>query len=217
MLNICVFLLDWNKSLCTKLSKIDLNNNCNIDNKHNVVYEVAQWQRSLHRKTIAAALNKGNVKGSGKKPFAQKGRGMARQGSFKNPHQRGGGVAFLPQNRIYSYKINRKKRQLALKVILLHKINNNNIKIFQHLHMEKHSTKMINNFLKKNNYKKILVIDVNNKYLSNSMKNIKYAKFLNFKGLNTLDFLKYQNIIMTKNIINKINCQHNILQCAKEC
>ncbi len=72
--------------------------------------EIVNWQRACARAGTQSAMTKGEVSGSTKKPFPQKGRGSARQGSLKNPHQIGGGVAFAPKPRDYSYNVPKAKR-----------------------------------------------------------------------------------------------------------
>lgn len=207
MIHISVFFLDWVNFSLTKSHIVNFKNSMTLLPKYHVMSEVVHWHQSLLREATASALSKGEVKGTGKKPFAQKGRGMARQGSLKNPHQRGGGVAFPPRNRIYKYKMNRKKRHLAFKSIFFFRVAENKIKVIENLNMVKASTKIVNKFFKKNLYKKILMVDNNNLYLRLSVNNISTSKYLNFKGLNTLDLLKYPKIILTKNILNKIMIQ----------
>src|SRR5690242_16223469 len=70
--------------------------------KH-ILTEVVHWQRASRRAGTQSVMTKAEVNGTTKKPFPQKGRGQARQGSLKNPHMVGGGVAFAPKPRDYSY------------------------------------------------------------------------------------------------------------------
>lgn len=204
MIDIVIFSLNWITCSLKKSSMICFKDKTPCLKNYHVVSEVIHWHRSLLREATASFLNKGSVQGSGKKPFAQKGRGMARQGSFKNPHQRGGGVAFGIQNRNYNYKLNRKKRHLALKMIFHLQLALNKVQVVENLHMYKPSSNTVNKFFKQKKYKKVLVIDNKNLYLKLSLNNTKTSKFLNFKGMNTLDMLKYSKIIITKNVINKI-------------
>src|SRR5262245_37320191 len=74
-----------------------------------VAYMAAQRQGNASTKTM------GEVNGTGKKPWRQKGTGRARAGSFASPLWRGGGVVFGPKPRDYDKKVNRKVRQLALR------------------------------------------------------------------------------------------------------
>jgi large subunit ribosomal protein L4 len=116
---------------------------------------MVHWYRSKERKILVKTLSKGQVSGTGKKPFAQKGRGIARQGSLRNPHQRGGGVAFPPSGRIYSYKINKKKKFLAIQSLIAKRLKEKRIKIIQNLKLSKPSTKTILSLLRGLKVKKI--------------------------------------------------------------
>merc|ERR1711982_280518 len=119
MNKIPVFKINLYRSKVKHIESINIKNILNFKIKNHVITELIYWYRSKIRKGCAKALSKGEVHGTGRKPFAQKGRGIARQGSLKNPHQRGGGVAFPPKNKSYFYKINKKKKEIALKSILL--------------------------------------------------------------------------------------------------
>lgn len=185
------------KNICTdKLS--------NFEPRKCVISEVIHWQRSKLHKSYANALSKGQVNGSGRKPFAQKGRGMARQGSLKNPHQRGGGVAFPPKKRSYSYKINKKKRRLALQSIFFTRLKENRILVIDKIELLQPSSKIINVLLKKFNFKKTLFIDLENHNLRLSIRNICYTKFISLSEVNTLDLVYFSYILITQKALNKM-------------
>jgi len=176
----------------------------NIIPKIHVISEVIRWQRAKKRSGCQSALTKGEVSGTGKKPFPQKGRGVARQGTLKNPHQRGGGVAFAPKPRSYEYKISKNKRKIALQSILLIRLKEKNIKIVKKIILEKPSTKIIYTIIKKMNLRKTLLIDDDNINLKLSLRNTKDIKFLNVKGLNTIDMLMFPSIVITEAALNII-------------
>lgn len=110
MNNIPIFSIDLYKSQIKHIENIDIRKILTFAIKKHVIVEIIHWYRTKARKGCSKALSKGEVSGTGKKPFAQKGRGVARQGSLRNPHQRGGGVAFPPNKHAYIYKINKKKK-----------------------------------------------------------------------------------------------------------
>src|ERR1051325_10540120 len=85
-----------------------------VANRPYLLTEIVNWQRASRRAGTQCAKTKAEVNGTTKKPFPQKGRGMARQGSLRNPHQIGGGVAFGPRPRDYSYAMPSTKRRDAL-------------------------------------------------------------------------------------------------------
>ena len=86
--------------------------------RRDILHRVVTWQRAGWRAGNASTKTKGEVSGSGRKPFQQKGRGAARQGSLRNPHFVGGGRAHGPRTRDWSYSLNKKVRRLGIKVAL---------------------------------------------------------------------------------------------------
>lgn len=169
-----------------------------------IVSEVIHWYRAKKRKSFAKALSKSFVKGSGRKPFPQKGKGMARQGSLKNPHQRGGGVAFPPTGRSFEYKINKKKMKLALQSIFFTRLLEGRVIILDEIYLDQPSSHKVDKIIKLFNLKKILFIDSYNHNLKLSIRNLKYAKFILSNNINTLDFTYYPNIILSKKAFQAI-------------
>eukprot|EP00004_Rigifila_ramosa_P026618 TRINITY_DN8383_c0_g1_i2.p1 TRINITY_DN8383_c0_g1~~TRINITY_DN8383_c0_g1_i2.p1 ORF type:complete len:311 (-),score=55.57 TRINITY_DN8383_c0_g1_i2:18-950(-) len=82
-----------------------------------ILHRIVLWQLAKKRQPHQAKT-RSEVKGTTKKPFPQKGLGRGRQGSWKGPHMRGGGVAFPPRLRSFEFSLNKKVRQLGLKVAL---------------------------------------------------------------------------------------------------
>merc|ERR1712100_177000 len=142
--------------------------------------------------------------GTGKKPFAQKGRGIARQGSLRNPHQRGGGVAFPPNKNTYSYKINKKKKYIAIKSIIVTRLKENRIKIVEDISIRNPSTKIIAEIIKKLKFKKVLFIDRENSLLKLSLRNILGATFIQFDQLNIFKLVLFPHILITKYAFSKL-------------
>jgi large subunit ribosomal protein L4 len=86
---------------------------------HNaIVYEAVRAEQLARRRGTAATRSRGEVSGGGAKPWRQKGTGRARAGSIRAPHWTGGGVAFGPDPRGYTVKVNRKARRRALRAAL---------------------------------------------------------------------------------------------------
>lgn len=184
---------------CKQMNSANFNitNLVNFKSKMHLISEIVRWKQLSIRKSFCKALNKGQVRGSGKKPFAQKGRGKARQGSLKNPHQKGGGVAFPPHNQSYVYKMNKKKKHIALKSMLFSRFKYKKIFILDEIVLKKPSTKSITELLKHFNLSKVLIIDFPNIHLQLSVQNITDVKFLNVKSLNTIEILKKSYILTT--------------------
>jgi large subunit ribosomal protein L4 len=83
-----------------------------------IVHETVRAEQAARRQGTASTKTRGEVRGGGKKPWKQKGSGRARVGSSRNPVWTGGGVAFGPQPRHYTFKVNRKARRVALRSAL---------------------------------------------------------------------------------------------------
>jgi large subunit ribosomal protein L4 len=100
-----------------------------------VVYQAAQRMGTACTKTM------GEVAGSGKKPWRQKGTGRARAGSFASPLWRGGGVVFGPKPRDFSKKVSRKTRQLALRKALSERLRAGDVVLVEDIKLESPKTK----------------------------------------------------------------------------
>src|SRR5256714_4515445 len=106
-----------------------------------VAYQAAQRMGTASTKTM------GEVAGSGKKPWRQKGTGRARAGSFASPLWRGGGVVFGPKPRDFTKKISRKTRQLALRKALSERLRAGDVMLIDDFKLESARTKDFIGFL----------------------------------------------------------------------
>jgi large subunit ribosomal protein L4 len=159
--------------------------------------EIVNWQRACGRAGTQSALTKGEVSGSTKKPFPQKGRGMARQGSLKNPHQIGGGVAFAPKPRDYSFNMPKAKRRAALASVLSARVQEGGLKLVNELIFQKPKTKQLCELLSNFNIESCLLVDEENNTVMLSARNHAKVKFLKQVGVNVQDILRYPIVLMT--------------------
>ncbi len=160
--------------------------------------EVVNWQRACSRAGTQSVLSKAEVAGSTKKPFPQKGRGMARQGSGrKNPHQTGGGVAFAPKPRDYSFNMPKSKKRAALASVLSARVQEGRLRLIDELTFTEPKTKRVGELL--NNFKmgSCLLIDEDNNGARLSSRNHASVKFLKQEGVNVADVLRFPYLIMT--------------------
>ena len=111
-------------------------------NEHLVHLAVVQ-QLANKRQGTQKAKTRSEVSGGGRKPWRQKGTGHARQGSTRSPQWTGGGVVFAPAPRDYSFKMNRKEKQAALKSALTDKVLNNSLIVVDELKMDETKTKKL--------------------------------------------------------------------------
>lgn len=108
-----------------------------------VVAELANLRQGTH-----AAKTRGMVTGSGKKPFKQKGRGMARAGDKKSPLWRSGGIVFPPSPHKYTKSMPKKMRQLARRSVLSDKVANGKVIVVEEFNIDKPKTKHFIDLLK---------------------------------------------------------------------
>ena len=150
--------------------------------------------------------NRAEVSGGGRKPWRQKGTGRARQGSIRAPQWKGGGVVFGPQPRSYAFKLPRKVRRLAIKSALSGKVRDSEIIVLDELRMAAPKTKEFAQILKNLNVdRKALVVSA--EYDDNvalSARNIPGVKFISATGINVLDLLNHDKLVITKDAVAKV-------------
>lgn len=171
-----------------------------------VLHSAVLLQQAAERQGTHKTKGRSEVRGGGKKPWKQKGTGRARQGSIRSPQWVGGGTVFGPTPRSYGFKLPKKVRRLAIKSALSSKVIANEIIVLDQLAFAAPKTKEFAGVL--NNLKvdrKALVVTAN--YEDNvalSARNIPGVKFVAADGINVLDVLKHDKLIITKEAVEKV-------------
>ena len=145
------------------------------------------------------------VRGGGKKPWRQKGTGHARQGSIRAPQWTHGGIALGPKPRDYRYALNKKLRKLAMKSALSTKVAEGKIIVLDELTLSEVKTKEMVKVL--GNIKcdnALIVMDGSNENVMLSARNIPAVKTASVNTINVYDLLKYNNLVVTKEAVEKI-------------
>ncbi len=125
---------------------------------HNLYLYCKAYMANL-RASSAHTKNRSAVSGGGKKPFAQKGGGRARQGSIRAPQFRGGGVVFGPTNaKNYTQKVNKKQKRLALMHAIAEKVANGKVFVVDSISIESGKTKDANAFFNSFEQRDILFV-----------------------------------------------------------
>jgi large subunit ribosomal protein L4 len=174
-------------------------------NKH-VLFEAVVMQRASLRQGTHKVKNRAEVSGGGRKPWRQKGTGRARHGSIRSPQWRGGGTVFGPVPRSYSYKLPKKVRRLAIKSALSTKVLEENILVLEALSFDAPKTKEFANMLKNLsvNTKALVVMDGLDENVALSARNIPGVTVVEASGINVLDVLGHDKLIMTKAAVEKV-------------
>jgi large subunit ribosomal protein L4 len=171
-----------------------------------VMHDAVLLQQASLRAGTHKTKGRSEVRGGGRKPWKQKGTGRARQGSIRSPQWKGGGIVFGPTPRSYGFKLPKKVRRLAIKSALSSKVLDNEIIVLDALSIAAPKTKEIAALL--NNLKvdrKALVVTA--EYDDNvalSVRNLPNAKFVSAEGINVLDVLGYDKLIITKDAAKKV-------------
>ena len=189
-----------------KVSQMDLADSIfNVPLKGSILHEVVIMQLARRRSGSASVKHRSDIKGSGRKLFRQKGTGRARRGNIKSPLLRGGGVAFGPDPKSYSYNVPKKVRKLALKMALTSRFQGNAIVVLDRFELEKIKTRKFVEVLNSLNVKNALIVtDKKNENLELSSRNVPGVKVLRIEGLNVYDILKYKNLILAEPSIKVI-------------
>jgi large subunit ribosomal protein L4 len=175
-----------------------------------LVHQVAVSQMSNKRQVSAHTKNRSEVRGSGKKPWRQKGTGRARHGSIRSPLWRGGGITFGPRTeRVFEKDIPKKMRRKALFMTLSEKAKNNQLVILDEIKSfdEKPKTKEMVKILNKLPLKGGSLLISLPKYDKNTFlaaRNIKKTAVAEARNLNVLDLLNYKYLLMPKDSIKTI-------------
>ncbi len=148
---------------------------------------------------------RGQVSGSTKKIYRQKGTGRARHGSKKVPTFRGGGVAFGPSPRDYGYRLPKAARRSALQSVFALKFKENAFKLVEDLNWEKPSTKKASDFFKSLGVKSaVLVAENDNINIRLSIRNLPFCSLQTVEELNVYDLLNHEFLLVTESALNKI-------------
>ncbi len=158
------------------------------------------------RQGTQSTLTRTEVSGGGRKPWRQKGTGHARQGSTRAPQWRHGGVALGPKPRDYSYSLNKKVRQLALKSALSDKVLTEDFIVVDEIKMDTFKTKVMVDCLAAVNAtgKTLIVLDSNDTTVVKSASNIKGVKTAQYNTINTYDIINADKVVMVKGAVEKL-------------
>jgi len=171
-----------------------------------VLHDAVIMQQASLRRGTHATKNRAAVRGGGRKPWRQKGTGRARHGSIRSPLWVGGGTVFGPQPRSYSYKLPKKVRRLAIQSALSSKVNDSELIVLDELKMEQPKTREMVQVLKNLGVgrKALIVADQVEENAELSARNIPGVKVLPADGLNVLDVLYHDKVILTRGAVNRI-------------
>lgn len=176
-------------------------------NDHAIWLDVKSFLAN-QRQGTHKSKQRNEITGSSKKIKKQKGTGGARAGNIKNPQFKGGGRIFGPAPRDYSFKLNKKVKDLARKSALTYKAKDNSIAVVEDFNFEKPQTKQYLSMLKSlvvGDKKTLLVLPEANRSVALSGRNIPNTKVVTAAQLNTYDVINADSLILVESSVNKID------------
>ena len=173
----------------------------NIEINSSVVRQAVLTELSNLRQGTHSSKNRSAVRGGGKKPWKQKGRGVARAGTIRSPLWKGGGVVFGPEPHEYSKKLPKKMSKLARRSVLTKKLNDGELIILDSIKMSSNKTSDFTSFMKSIgalNKKTLILVDSFQENLILSSRNIRNAYIENVKSVSVYDLLDSEIILIDK-------------------
>jgi large subunit ribosomal protein L4 len=173
-----------------------------------LLWETVKWQLAKRRAGNASTKRLGEVRGSSKKVWKQKGTGQARQGSRQAPHWVGGAKVFGPKPRDYSYEMPRKAKRTALRSALSLRASENKIIVVDDFSVTgpKGSTKLVAGALGALGAgAKVLIVDAKtNGNLVAGARNLARSQWIAPEGVNVYDILRHETLVLTKSAVESI-------------
>ena len=170
-----------------------------------VVHQAMVRQQANARQGTASTKTRGEVAGSSRKLFRQKGTGSARAGSRKSPLRRGGGITFGPKPRSYRQAMPKKMRQLALRCMLSAKAGDGELKVLEQLKLDEPKTKEMVRILAALgvNASALIATGETEENVVKSARNLAGIKTIPANLLNVVDLLSHKMLLMTETAVRK--------------
>jgi large subunit ribosomal protein L4 len=159
----------------------------------------------------ATKQSKGDLHGSNKKPWKQKGTGRARAGNTRSPIWRGGMTVFGPSPRSYAFNLSKKSKKIALKSVLTESFASQSFYVVDTIVMKEPKTKDAAAILQKLSLpnKTLFILSEKNHNFQLAVRNLPETNVLLVEGLNVFDLLRHEKIICTKDALKKIEARLN--------
>ena len=178
-----------------------------VEPNDHAIYLAVKAYLANQRQGTSKSKERGEVRGGGKKPWKQKGRGGARAGTSRSPLWVGGGTIFGPRPRDYRQDLTKKLKRLARKSALSYKVKDNQLLIIEDFVLENTKTKDFSKILSdlKIRGKRVLVLTGNyNETIYKAGRNIPKVKILEAANASTYDILNNQVLVLQKSAVESI-------------
>ncbi len=175
-----------------------------------VIWYAVNNELANARLGTASTKDRGEVHGTNRKPFAQKGGGRSRHGDLKSNIYVGGGISFGPKPRDFSYSLPRKEKQLSLKTILSLKVQDGLVSIIEDFSVASGKTKDLLTVLAsvvdlKNPVRTVLILKDDDPMVKRAARNIPWLSYLTYNRLRAHDLFYARQVIMMEGASAKLN------------
>ncbi len=174
-----------------------------------LIYSAVKSYLANQRAGTSATKTRGDVRGSGKKLWRQKGTGRARIASLRSPLWKGGGNVHGPQPRDWSYRIPKKMRRGAIRSVLSERLREGGLVIVENFELQSHKTKDFVAALSKLGLeRRTLIVDsINNDNLTLSSRNLRNVTLISASGVNVYDLLTHEQLALTRDAAAELERQ----------
>ena len=176
-----------------------------IEPNENIVHEVVLNYLANQRQGTQSTKTRAEVAGGGRKPWRQKGTGRARQGSIRAPQWIKGGIALGPKPRTYTFKVNKKEKDLAIRSALSAKVLDKDLIVVDKLTVKDGKTaemaKILGNLKVENG---LVMTAVKDELVVRSANNIKTVETTTVSQINVYDIVKYNKLVLTEDAVKKL-------------
>ncbi|NGZ08489.1 MAG: 50S ribosomal protein L4 [Nitrospira sp. LK70] len=172
-----------------------------------LVHEAVVMQRACERRGTASTLRRGEVRGSGKKPWKQKHTGRARAGSLRSPVWRHGGSVFGPKPRSYAYSMPKKKYRMALQSALSAKVAENKLFVVSDLSLQQPRTKLLAQAFRQftGGGHTLVIVGKEQSDILKAAGNLAAVKVLNADQLNVYDVVRAEVIMLAERELGPVS------------
>ena len=199
-----VDVLDLNKK---KVGSVELHDGVfGVKADPQLVHTAVVMQQACERQGTASTLRRGEVSGSGKKPWKQKHTGRARAGSVRSPIWRHGGIVFGPRPRSYAYSIPKNKYHAALRSALSARLAEGAVMVLSDLSLPEPKTKLLAKMLTKLGLtsKTLIVLGNDGGSIERAARNLSDVKLTTPESLNVYDVLRYHAIVIPEGVLSRL-------------
>jgi large subunit ribosomal protein L4 len=174
--------------------------------RRDILARMVNWQLAKRRSGNHATKGIGQISGTTKKPWSQKGTGRARQGSLRSPQFRKGAVIFGPVVRDHAHDLPKTFRKIALRMALASKQADGKLIILDQAKMTEHKTKILAKKLSAMGLESVLIIDGANldTNFAKAAQNLPFVDVLPEQGANVYDILRRDVLVLTKNAVEQL-------------